>query len=197
MFTILLLTNYQNVILKVLFRVKKKVMKKQIVFIASLFILFTTLQVSAQADKSKRPSPPAIVTETIKSGVKITVDYSQPSVKGRTIGKEIAPFGKVWRTGANEATVFEITKAVKVNGMDLPAGKYSLYSIPTETEWTVIFNKSWKQSGTKYDEAQDALRIKVKPTASKEFVEKMTFTIEKSGDVKLHWGNVIVPFKVK
>ncbi|MFC5283298.1 DUF2911 domain-containing protein [Pedobacter alpinus] len=173
-------------------------MKKRIVFIAGLFILFTSLQVSAQVDKSKRASLPAKVTETIKSGATLSVDYSQPLLKGRTIGKELAPYnGKVWRTGANEATIFETNKAVKVNGNDLAAGKYSLYTIPGEKEWTVIFNKSWNQSGTKYVEAEDALRIMVKPMMAKESVEKMTFTIEKSGDVKLHWGNVVVPFKVK
>ena len=172
-------------------------MKKQISIIASLFILFATLQVSAQIDKSKRPSPPDKVSETIKSGVTVTIDYSQPSVKGRTIGNEIAPFGKIWRTGANEATIFEVDKAVKVNGMDLPAGKYSLYSIPGKTEWTIIFNKSWNQSGTKYVEAEDALRIKVKSTTAKDFMEKMTFKIDKSGEVNLLWGNWVVPFKVK
>ncbi|HTN21755.1 MAG TPA: DUF2911 domain-containing protein [Pelobium sp.] len=172
-------------------------MKKQIAIIASLFILFASAKVNAQTDKSKRPSPPDKVTETTKSGVTISVDYSQPSVKGRTIGNEIAPYGKVWRTGANEATVFEVNKDVKINGKVLPAGKYGLYSIPGEKEWTIIFNKTWNQWGTKYAEADDALRIKVNATTSKDFAEKMTFKIEKSGEVKLMWGNVIVPFTVK
>ena len=89
--------------------------------------MFGALKVSAQQDKSKRPSPPAIVKQTLNSGVAVTIDYSQPSVKGRTIGKEIAPFGKVWRTGANEPTTFEVSKAVKVDGKALPAGKYGMY----------------------------------------------------------------------
>ena len=172
-------------------------MKKQIAIIASMFILLATVKVNAQTDKSKRPSPPDKVTETTKPGVTISVDYSQPSVKGRTIGNEIAPYGKVWRTGANEATVFEVSKDVKVNGNALPAGKYGLYTIPGENEWTVIFNKTWDQWGTKYAEADDALRIKVKPLRTSDFTEKMTFKIDKSGEVKLMWGNVIVPFTVK
>src|SRR5687767_2945801 len=101
-------------------------------------IALVTISVQAQDDKSKRPSPPAKVTETTSSGAVITIDYSQPSVKGREIGKEIAPFGKVWRTGANEATVFEVSKDVKVEGKALSAGKYGLFSIPNKEEWVII-----------------------------------------------------------
>lgn len=172
-------------------------MKKKITTLFSILMLFITVQANAQTDKSKRASPPAKVTETIKSGATILVDYSQPSVKGRKIGVELAPFDKVWRTGANEATIFEVSKDVKINGKALAAGKYSLYSIPGKNEWTFIFNKSWKQSGTKYNETDDALRVTAKPLTSSEFMEKMTFKIEKSGNVNLYWGNVKVGFKVK
>lgn len=159
--------------------------------------MFSTLTVSAQQDKSKRPSPPAVVKETLNSGTTVTIDYSQPSVKGRTIGKEIAPFGKVWRTGANEATTFEVNRPVKVNGKPLAVGKYALHSIPGEQEWTIIFNKKWQKSGTDYNIAEDALRIKVKPVKAAAFSEKMTFTVDKSGKVALIWGDVLVPFTVK
>jgi hypothetical protein len=170
---------------------------KQILVLVCFLALFTTNTVSAQQDKSKRASPPAVVTETLKSGAKLTIDYSQPSVKGREIGKEIAPFGKVWRTGANEATVFEVSKDVKVEGKALAAGKYSLYSIPGEKEWTIIINKTWKQSGTQYNEADDALRVTVKPVKSPIFVEKMMFVISPAGKVSLSWGGIMVPFNVK
>ncbi len=160
-------------------------------------VMFTTLKVSAQQDKSKRPSPPAVVKETLSSGAAVMIDYSQPSVKGRTIGKEIAPYGKVWRTGANEATIFEVSKAVKVDGKALPAGKYALHSIPGEKEWTLIFNKKWQKSGTEYNEAEDALKIKVKPAKAASFTEKMTFTVDKGGKVALIWGDIQVPFTVK
>lgn len=159
--------------------------------------MFGALKVSAQQDKSKRPSPPAIVKQTLNSGVAVTIDYSQPSVKGRTIGKEIAPFGKVWRTGANEPTTFEVSKAVKVDGKALPAGKYGMYSIPGEKEWVIIFGKKPELSADKHVEADDALRIKVKPTKSAAFTEKMTFTVDKGGKVALTWGNIQVPFTVK
>lgn len=172
-------------------------MKQKISILSSILLLFVSVSLFAQADKSKRPSPPDKVSATTKSGVAISVDYSQPSVKGRMIGKELAPYGKVWRTGANEATVFEISKDVKINGKTLVAGKYGLYSIPGETEWTFIFNKTWNQWGTNYTEADDALRITAKPYKTGDMMEKMTFKITANGDVDLYWGNMKVGFKVK
>jgi Protein of unknown function (DUF2911). len=168
-------------------------MKK--LFLLSAMAL-TGFGIMAQQDKSKRPSPPANVSETTEKGVTITIDYSQPSVKGRTIGKDIAPYGKVWRTGANEPTTIEVSKDVQVEGQHLPAGKYSLYSIPGADEWTIIINKKTTGWGTQYDESQDALRIKVKPGKAPQFTEKMTFTISKSGTVSLLWGNEKVDFNV-
>ena len=164
-----------------------------------LTVAFTSMLVACgQDDKSKRASPPALVKETITSGAVVTIDYSQPSVKGRTIGKDLEPMaGKVWRTGANEATVFEVSKAVKVEGKDLPAGKYGLFTIANEGEWTIIFNKTWKQGGAfDYKEADDALRVKVKPGKAPQFAEKMSFTVDKNGIVSLFWGDTKVDFKV-
>jgi hypothetical protein len=161
-------------------------------------IVLVTLGVKAQDDKSKRPSPPAKVTETTNSGAVITIDYSQPAVKGREIGKEIAPYGKVWRTGANEATTFEVSKDVKVEGKALPAGKYGLFTIPNKEEWVVIFSKTPQQWGAyKYAEKDDALRVTVKPTKAPQFTERMTFNVDKSGKVSLLWGNEEVDFTVQ
>ncbi|HEY1024290.1 MAG TPA: DUF2911 domain-containing protein [Sphingobacteriaceae bacterium] len=169
-------------------------MKKLTVFLA-LIVGLAGKDVFAQ--NKPRPSPPAKVSETIKTGATVTIDYSRPSVKGRTIGQEIAPFGEVWRTGANEATVFEINRDVTVEGQKLPAGKYSLYTIPGETEWTIIFNKAWKQWGTTYNEGEDALRVKVKPGKSAAFTEKLTFGIADNGTVSMTWGDTKVDFRVK
>ncbi len=170
-------------------------MKKMILFAALAFSLVSSNSVNAQQDKSKRPSPPATVSNTNK-GLTITIDYSQPSVKGRTMGKDIATYGKVWRTGANEATTFEVNKDVKVEGKPLPAGKYSLYTIPGEDSWTIIFNKTWKQWGTVYKEEEDALRVQVTPKKSKTFTEQMTFALE-NNLVTLMWGDTQVSFSVK
>jgi hypothetical protein len=175
-------------------------MKKIFLFAFIAGCLFTAFNASAQMkteDKSKRPSPPDSVMVTTGSGVTISVNYSQPAIKGRTIGKEIAPYGKVWRTGANEATVFTVSKDVMIDGKALPAGKYGLYSIPGENEWVIIFNKTWNQWGTKYVEGEDALRITVKTMKAPTFTERLKFMVDKSGKVSFVWGNDMVSFKVK
>lgn len=164
-----------------------------------LTVAFTSMLVACgQDDKSKRPSPPKQAKEKLASGALVTIDYGQPSVKGRTIGKDLEPkAGQVWRTGANEATVFEVSQAVKVEGKDLPAGKYALFTIANEGEWTIIFNKKANQWGAyDYKEADDALRVKVKPGKAPQFAEKMSFTVDKNGTVSLFWGDTKVDFKV-
>lgn len=177
----------------------------------SLFLLLTALCVISAAtaqdtnkpikhrNGAEAPSPPAFVVQTLSNGTIVSVDYSQPSVKGRTIGKDIEPLpGKVWRSGANEATVFEVNKSVKVEDKDLPAGKYGLFTIMNGDEWTIIFSKTWSQWGAfSYKEADDQLRVKVKADKAKDFAEKLTYTIEKNGKVTLLWGDKKVEFKVK
>ena len=158
------------------------------------FLLLTT-HTFAQDDKSKRPSQPAKVSSTV-GDAKVTIDYSRPSLKGRKVGTDLAPYGKVWRTGANEATTFEVDKDVKVEGKALPAGKYSLYTIPGQSEWTVIFNKVSDQWGTKYDESQDALRVKVKPKKAPQMTEGFTMNVAKNGKVAMMWENTQVDFTV-
>ena len=163
--------------------------------ILTLLLIITALTASSQTDKSKRPSPPGIVIQTLENGTTITIDYSRPSVKGRTIGEELDPYpGKVWRTGANEATVFETDKDINVQGQPLPAGKYGLYTIANGEEWTIIFNKTWKQWGTQYNEANDFLRVSAKAGKAAEFSEQLTFTISKDGKISLLWGDIDVSF---
>jgi len=170
-------------------------MKKAIFLMGLLSLSFIAFQACAQ-DKSKRPSPPATASVTTHNGVTITIDYSQPAIKGRTLGNEIAPYGQVWRTGANEATVFQINKDVTIDGKSLKAGKYSVYSIPGKDEWTFILNKTWNQWGTEYNQKDDVMRFTVKPLKHA-FTERMTFTITPSGEVSLLWGDVSVGFIVK
>lgn len=163
---------------------------KQLLFSAVLFI-----SIGAFA----QPSPPASVSQTTDKGVKISINYSQPSVKGRTIRKDLEPMeGKVWRTGANKATVFEIDKDVKVEDKALKAGKYGLFTLVNKDVWTVIFSNKWDQWGAfNYTDADDALRVEVKGKKAKAFSEKMTFTIDKDGKVALTWGDELLEFKVK
>ena len=157
-------------------------------------VLFISLGACAQA-----PSPPASVSETTDKGVTISINYSQPSVKGRKIGENLEPMeGKVWRTGANKATVFEVKKDVEIEGKKLAAGKYGLFTLVNGDEWTIIFNKTWDQWGAfNYKEADDALRIKVKGKKGQTASEKMTFSVNKDGKVGLAWGDRAVEFKVK
>ena len=149
-------------------------------------------------DKSKRPSPPATASATISSGALIKIDYSQPSIKGREIGTSIEPNkDSVWRTGANEATVFEVNKDVTIDGKPLKAGKYGLFTIWHGDTWTIIFNNTWDQWGAfTYDQSKDALRVDVKNMPPSSPSEKMTFTVGNDGKVSLAWGNVGFNFMV-
>ncbi len=165
-------------------------MKK--IFVSFLCLLFV-ISVSAQ---KKRPSPSATAEGTI-GGAKITITYSQPSANGRKIMGGLVPFGEVWRTGANEATVFETDKAISVEGKELAAGKYELFTIPGETEWIVIFQNYGKQWGHfSYKQENDVLRVTVKPGKTNAFVE--TFVIKVEGNsASLAWENTNVTFGMK
>jgi hypothetical protein len=161
-----------------------------------LLMLFSAIIVSCAQDKSKRPSPPAVASGTIE-GVKVTVEYSRPSVKGRKIMGGLVPYGEVWRTGANEATTIEFDKDVKIEGQPLPAGKYTLFTIPGETEWSIIFNKKLGQWGA-YDyeknKDQNVLVVKVKPETAA-FTEMFTIEVGQKA-VTLKWENTAVSFAV-
>ena len=170
-------------------------MKKNMYFLALLFFALFVVEAQAQDDKASRPSPPAQATGSV-DGIDITIDYSQPSVKGRKIFGDLEPYGKVWRTGANEATTFEVSGDVTVEGETLPAGKYALFTIPNEDQWTVIFNKTADQWGAfDYDESEDALRVEVTPEDS-DLTEKLTFDISDDGQVSMMWAETKVSFGV-
>jgi len=174
-------------------------MKRMIasVLLASGLMASVSLRAQSEEDKSKRASPADTVREKIATGASLEIAYSQPSVKGRTIGKDLEPLdGKVWRTGANEATTFQTDKDVTIDGKKLPAGKYGLFTIFNGQEVTLIFNKTWSQWGAfKYKESEDQLRIKTKFTDGPP-MEKMTFTIRRNGMVTLAWGPRRVSFMV-
>lgn len=172
-------------------------MKKFFAMMAMTGLLLSSISACAQQDKSKRPSPPATVSETV-GGTKITIDYSQPALKGREIGKDIEPKdGKVWRAGANEKTWIEFSKDVTIEGKPLAAGKYGFFTIKNGNDWTLIFSKKWEGWGTQYSESDDALRVNVKQGAASAAEEKLTYAISKAGVVTLAWGTMRVGFKVK
>ncbi|HVF26896.1 MAG TPA: DUF2911 domain-containing protein, partial [Pyrinomonadaceae bacterium] len=145
-----------------------------------------------------RPSQNASVMQTV--GITdVTITYSRPGVKKRAIWGELVPYDKVWRAGANEATVITFSDDVTINGQKLAAGRYSLHAIPSKDEWTLLFNKAATQGNYSYDEKQDALRVKVKPQTA-EFREWMTFEFAdvrpNAAEVALHWERVRVPFTI-
>ena len=154
----------------------------------------------AQQDKSKRPSPPGTAEVTLK-GKKITIDYSRPYLKGRHVGQELAPYGQVWRTGANEATTLTTEMDLNIGGTKLPAGKYTLWTLPSEGTWKLIINKETGQWGTKYDEKQDLARIDMEKTALPQPVEQFTISFDKKNDdtakLNLDWENTRVSVVVK
>ena len=191
---------------------------------AILFVLCAGTSVLAQI-QTPRPSQKASVMQRV--GVTdITITYSRPAVKGRKIwgdplpgqtatgeatlddqnkrpaGAPIVPYGHVWRTGANEATQFVVTDDVLINGQKLAAGSYSLHTIPTKDEWTIVFNGTANQWGSfDYDPAKDTLRVKVKPEWLKDNQEWLEYTFdpvtEDSAQVNIRWEKINVPFTVK
>ena len=165
-------------------------------FAMSAFI--SNAQHDMSKDNAKMPSPPASTMATVANGANLTINYSQPAVKGRSVwAGDLAPYGKVWRTGANDATTFEVSKNVMINGKALKAGKYALFSIPGEKEWTIIFNKTAKQWGAySYKEADDVLRVAAK-SESNEMTERFTIKADNSGQVMMMWDKTKVGFTVK
>ena len=143
-----------------------------------------------------KPSPAATATGKI-GAANVTVSYSSPAVKGRSIWGGLVPYGQVWRAGANEATTVEFTKDVQVDGKALPAGKYGFFVLPTAKQWTVIFNKVPNQWGAfKYDEKQDALRVVVVPRKAAAMAERLAYEVQPAG-LLLRWENLeaLVPIK--
>lgn len=178
---------------------KKTIMIKG--FVLALTGIFMSSTIWAQADKSQRPSPPGTATGKVQAAT-VTINYSSPSVKGRKIWGDLVPYDKVWRAGANEATIFETDKDIKVEGKTLAAGKYSIYAIPGEKEWTIIFNSATGQWGinrdgsTTEDPAKDVLRVTVKPKKSASFNERLAYKVDNNGFALL-WENLEIPVSIK
>ena len=201
-------------------------MKRHLSFL-SIFVLVVAAAAANAQLRLPRPSQGASVTQSI--GVTdITINYSRPAVKDRTIfadapstmaaratgeatlddqnkrlkGEPIVPYGHVWRTGANEATQFIVTDDVLINGQKLPAGKYSLSTIPGKDEWTIIFNSDYGQWGSfTYDEKKDVLPVKSKPQWVTDSQELLGYSFHPVGDnaatVNIRWEKVRVPFTVQ
>jgi hypothetical protein len=183
----------------------KKTVFVRMIALVCLGVFLSAHSWAQQEDKSKRPSPPATAKGTIK-GATITIDYSSPSVKGRKIFGGLLPYNKLWRAGANEATIFTTSKDIEVEGKKLAAGKYSLFMTPGEKEWIIFFNSETGQwgdndkGGANMDPKKTVLQVKVKPKELKDVQEKLIYIIidkdfEKGFDMSWDKTRVFVSVK--
>lgn len=133
---------------------------------------------AAQNDPPK-PSPPATATVSF-NGKDVTINYGAPSMRGRKIFGGLVPFDKVWRTGANEATSFVTQGDIKIGPTLVPAGSYTLYTLPNPSRWLLIINKQTGQWGTVYDQSKDLARIPLRSSTLPSPQERMSITFEKT-----------------
>ncbi|MDF1673705.1 MAG: DUF2911 domain-containing protein [Vicingaceae bacterium] len=173
---------------------------KKTKFIALAIVASFAFNANAQIE-SPQPSPLGEVEQKIGL-TDIEIEYSRPGKKGREIFGKLVPYGKIWRTGANASTKIEVSDDIKINGKELKEGKYALYAIPGETEWTIIFHNNLKHWGVgEYKEEEDALRITAKPTKSGTTVETLTFQFgnftSTGGKLMLMWDNTIVAMDIE
>ncbi|MEL7249000.1 MAG: DUF2911 domain-containing protein [Bacteroidota bacterium] len=151
---------------------------------------FTTTVVEAELASPRKEM------SGILDGVKITVNYGSPSVKGRTIWDELVPYGEVWRTGANEATRFTVNKDITIGNAQLPAGTYGLFTVPGANGWQVIFNREADQWGSyEYNEDQDVIRVSTQPTTKVDTSETLEFSLGRNA-VIMEWETLRLPIPV-
>jgi len=179
-----------------------KLLSANTILLTILLIGALTIESYSQKKEEVRISPKATVKQTI-GFTNITIEYSRPGVKGRTIWGNLVPYNAVWRAGANEATKITFATDVKINGKKLKSGSYSFFAIPTEKKWTLIFNKVADQWGAfEYNDVEDALRVEVTPEKENNcWQEWLAYTITKTSDnnavVRLEWEKLKVPFTVE
>lgn len=172
-------------------------------FLILIVLLVAASNISAQIGKDEifpRLSPNASVSQSI-GYTTIIINYCRPAVHEREIWGALVPFNKVWRTGANEATTIQFTTDVTVGGAKVAAGRYSLFTIPSEKEWTLILNKVDDQWGAfYYNPKDDLLRFKVKPEKGS-YIERLQFSFSHIADnsvsVDLNWENLQVSFIIE
>lgn len=149
--------------------------------------------IHAQQDKSKRPSPPASAKCDLAGGKSITVDYSSPRAKGRKVFGGIVPYGEVWRAGANEATTFVTTADLMIGGHHVPAGNYTLFTIPGQDKWTLIISKKTGEWGVPYPGADsDLARLDMKVAPTSGAVENFAIAFDKGAKgctLRMEWEN--------
>ena len=177
-------------------------MKRKGIAFAVLLGLAATFAMPATAQlNTPAASPQAMVMQRVGL-TDITVKYSRPSAKGRKVFGEVRPYGEAWRTGANGSTVIEFKDPVTLQGTKVPAGEYAIYTIPGETEWTVVFNKNTKLGGNTqdYKNEDDVARFKVKPIKTPTKTETLTINFADltpaTANLEILWENTLVKVKI-
>jgi DUF2911 family protein len=166
--------------------------------VMSVFAFLTTASAAGQT----RASPHETVSAGV-DGAELSIYYGRPYMRGRTIMGGLVPYGRVWCPGADEATTLTTNKALKIGGLSLAAGRYTLWMLPTADVWTLIVNKQTGQWHTRYDSSQDLGRVELQKRALTTPVEQLTFAIDKDrartgGAIRMTWETteVSVPFTV-
>ena len=169
---------------------------KKFAFLITLLFTFATFvsaQMSTSDDKSKRPSPPASADCKFSDGKSVKIDYSSPRVKGRKIYGGLVPYGQIWRTGANDATTFVTDSDVVVGGQNVPAGSYTIFTVPEADKWTLVISKKTGEWGTNYPGPnEDLARAPMSVSKTAGPVENFTIAFAQAGSkctVNMDWEN--------
>ena len=153
------------------------------------------------AQKNKPASPPGGATLKFADGKIVSIQYSRPSMRGRKIFGGLVPYDQVWRTGANAATSLKTDVALNIGGASVPAGSYTLYTLPGPNSWKLIINKQTEQWGTEYDNRQDLARVDMQLSQHSSPLEQFTISFDKTGGdsatLKLEWDTTIASVEVK
>ena len=175
-------------------------MRKFALIAVSLFALamFASAQMNMSDDKSKRPSPPASAACKFSDGKTIKIDYSSPRAKGRKIfgdasEKALVPYGQIWRTGANDATTFVTDTNLNVGGQAVPAGSYTIFTVPKADAWSLVISKKTGEWGTDYPgEKEDLVRVPMTVSKTSAPVENFTIAFDQAGSkctLRMEWEN--------
>jgi hypothetical protein len=175
-------------------------MKKSRVWIL-VAIAIAALAAVLVAQGNKPASPPGDATLKFDDGKTVTINYSRPSMRGRKIFGGLVPYDEVWRTGANSATSLKTDVALTIGSASVPAGSYTLYTLPGATSWKLIINKQTGQWGTEYSQAQDLARVDMMVSKRSSPLEQFTISFDKTGGnsatLKLEWDTTVASVDVK
>jgi Protein of unknown function (DUF2911) len=167
-------------------------------FVILALVIFT---IACVAQGNKPLSPPGEASVKFDDGKTVTIQYSRPSMRGRKIFGGLVPYDQVWRTGANSATSLKTDVDLTIGGASVPAGSYTLYTLPSANSWKLIINKQTGQWGTEYSQGQDLARVDMKVGQLPSGMETFTISLDKtnptSAMLKLDWENTIASVEVK